>query len=169
MNAIIEKLLDSPIVKRWYTARYEARRDRTVHPAGTFDKHGRWYFAESENHGESFSGIRGPTSTWPYSYMLRARTRQHCRLLAAAWLAGEAEIPPDFARSTPDRFALFATLLLPAIARTDTGVGLLATCVESVAVVTPWLVLADYLDDQPAPKCRKSAAFIRSAVGVVQS
>jgi uncharacterized protein (TIGR02996 family) len=160
--AIVEKLLAAPAVKSWYTACYEARRDRTVNPEGDFDKQGRWYYDASENCGDSFRGIRGPTRNWPYSYMLRARTRQHARCLAAAWLTGDAELPADFTASAPVRAVVFARLVLPPAGRGPDGLALLAACLDAApGDETPWLVLADYLDDADKA-CRKAAAYIRS-------
>jgi hypothetical protein len=37
---------------------------------------------------------RGPGRAWPYSYLLRCRTRQHCKVLVQAAIAGK-EVPLD--------------------------------------------------------------------------
>lgn len=75
---------------------YEPRRDRAVNPEGEFDSAGRWYPDESEKGMGSFNAIRSPSRAWPYSYMLRARTRQHCVLLCWKTLTGR-NVPRDVA------------------------------------------------------------------------
>lgn len=73
---------------------YEARRDRLVHPEGKFDDAGRWYPSAREDCGGDGSSTRRPTRTWPYSYLLRCRTRQHARALVESALAGN-DVPTD--------------------------------------------------------------------------
>lgn len=76
---------------------YESRSTRSSHPEGTFDRQGRWYPSERENvHRDVTAGIRSPSANFPYSYMLRARTKQHCTCLAHAALYGH-DLPPDAA------------------------------------------------------------------------
>jgi hypothetical protein len=77
---------------------YEARRDRQVHPDGSFDSAGRWYPSDAEDCGGDGTCVRSPSRAWPYSYMLRCRTRQHCRALVEAALAGET-VPYDVTRA----------------------------------------------------------------------
>lgn len=55
---------------------YIARRDRRTHPAGTFDKRGRFDLADSER-CECCKGIRSPSASYPYSEMVHARTAKH--------------------------------------------------------------------------------------------
>lgn len=62
---------------------YEARKARKSHPAGSFDKGGRWYPSAAEDADSFTSSIRSPSAAWPYSYMLAARTRKHIKALAA--------------------------------------------------------------------------------------
>lgn len=57
-------------------SKYEKRQARLEHPAGTFDKQGRWYPAENEER-DCCMAIRRPTRRWPYSLMLHCRTRKH--------------------------------------------------------------------------------------------
>lgn len=73
---------------------YAARRDRKAHPEGSFDGARRWYPSDAEDCGGSGSKTRSPTWAWPYSYMLRCRTRQHCAVLVAAYCAGRP-VPED--------------------------------------------------------------------------
>jgi hypothetical protein len=58
---------------------YIARRDRTEHPEGTFDKAGRWYPTVSEK--LNTSAFRSPSREWPYSYMLACRSLAHVAAL----------------------------------------------------------------------------------------
>lgn len=66
----------------------------TDHPEGEFDKGGRWYPSDREDCGGDGTSTRSPSRSWPYSYMLRCRTREHCRALVAAALAGN-DVPAD--------------------------------------------------------------------------
>jgi hypothetical protein len=75
---------------------YTARRDRLVHPEGSFDSAGRWYPSVTEDCGGDGRCVRTPSRMWPYSYMLRCRTRQHVSALVAAALRGES-VPQDVA------------------------------------------------------------------------
>lgn len=76
---------------------YEGRRDRDVHPEGKFDSAGRWYPSEIEDADGDGTCVRSPSRAWPYSYMLRCRTRQHCRVLVERGLEGKA-VPDDVGR-----------------------------------------------------------------------
>ena len=53
-----------------------ARRDRTAHPTGKFDKRGRWYPSEDET-CECCDSVRGPSRAHPFSYMVHCRTMKH--------------------------------------------------------------------------------------------
>lgn len=53
-----------------------ARRDRTAHPSGTFDKGGRWYPSEAEQ-CDCCHAVRSPSRAHPYSYMVHCRTMAH--------------------------------------------------------------------------------------------
>jgi|WetSurMetagenome_2_1015567.scaffolds.fasta_scaffold116164_3 hypothetical protein len=75
---------------------YENRRDRAVNPEGSFDRAGRWYPSEAEDANGDGSRTRSPSRAWPYSYMLRCRTRQHVRVLVERSLAG-MPVPSDVA------------------------------------------------------------------------
>ena len=77
---------------------YAARRDRLVNPEGSFDSAGRWYPSAAEDCGGDGRCVRTPSRAWPYSYMLRCRTRQHVSALVAAALAGES-VPCDVAEA----------------------------------------------------------------------
>jgi len=95
---------------------YEARRDRVVHPEGTFDNAGRWYPSERESCGGSGTQVRGPSRKWPYSYMHRCRTKAHVSNLVRAGLAG-ADVPPDVERvlAAPERH--YGNLVIPTAKR----------------------------------------------------
>lgn len=60
---------------------YRARQARLIHPAGTFDKAGRWFPSEAEDCGVSAT-IRTPSRAYPYSYMRACRSRRHIERLA---------------------------------------------------------------------------------------
>lgn len=55
---------------------YLARRDRTQHPDGRFDRKGRWYAADAERRA-CCNGIRTPSAAYPYNQMLHCRTAEH--------------------------------------------------------------------------------------------
>lgn len=73
---------------------FSARKERLTHPDGTFDKQGRWYPSEIEDAEGDGSCVRSPSRAWPYSYMLRCRTRAHCKTLVERALAGQ-DVPDD--------------------------------------------------------------------------
>lgn len=77
---------------------YEARRDRWVHPEGTFDGAGRWYPSDTEDADGFTSSIRSPSRAWPYSYMVAARTKKHVTALIQIALAG-GKVPSDISRA----------------------------------------------------------------------
>ena len=52
------------------------RRDRKVHPDGSFDSAGRWYPSAAEKCFCCY-GIREPSRSWPYSQMQHCRTAAH--------------------------------------------------------------------------------------------
>jgi len=55
---------------------FASRHDRASHPAGDFDKAGRWYPSATE-HASCCNAIRTPSRAHPYSYMVHCRTRRH--------------------------------------------------------------------------------------------
>ena len=63
-------------------ALYELRRDRLMHPRGTFDKGGRWYPSADEE-CDCCHHIRTPSRSWPYSMLMHCRTFKHCKQLVA--------------------------------------------------------------------------------------
>jgi len=75
---------------------YGPRQVREVNPEGDFDNAGRWSPSARENAGGSGTSTRSPSRAWPYSYMLRCRTRQHAAVLLERALAGR-DVPPDVA------------------------------------------------------------------------
>lgn len=83
-----------------------ARRDRTAHPAGSFDKAGRWYPSESETCA-CCSSVRSPSRSFPYSYMTHCRTMAHVANLfgvSATDLRKEVRrLDPDSAPKAPVR------------------------------------------------------------------
>ena len=89
---------------------YIARRDRRIHPVGTFDNAGRWYPSDAEDCGVSNSH-RSPSRSYPYSYMTACRSRRHVAALAA---------------QSPALFAAELVRASSAIARTQESDGLAA-------------------------------------------
>jgi len=83
-----------------------ARRDRTAHPSGKFDKAGRWYPSENET-CECCSSVRSPSRSFPYSYMTHCRTMAHVASLynvSVADLRKEVrKLDPDSAPAKPSR------------------------------------------------------------------
>lgn len=80
------------------TATYLARKDRTAHPTGEFDKRGRWYASATESQS-CCAGIRTPSAAYPYSEMIHCRTIEHVAALhgveaAALRRAVRAARPP---------------------------------------------------------------------------
>lgn len=67
---------------------YAARKNRILHPDGEFDNAGRFYPSSTEDADNFTSSIRSPSRSWPYSYMVAARTLKHIKALAA--------VRPDF-------------------------------------------------------------------------
>ena len=65
-------------------ARWLRRQERTEHPAGKFDKAGRWEPSTSEDCDGFTSHTRTPSRAWPYSYLLAARSLEHCEALSDA-------------------------------------------------------------------------------------
>lgn len=58
---------------------YNARQNRSSHPAGEFDKKGRFYLSEV---CDCCKGIRSPSAAYPYSQMVHGRSAKHiCNLL----------------------------------------------------------------------------------------
>lgn len=62
---------------------YEARQARCEHPAGSYDRQGRWYPNEGEEQ-ECGKAIRSPSRAWPHSLMMHCRSLKHCRNLVEA-------------------------------------------------------------------------------------
>ena len=59
---------------------YLARKNRTAHPDGEFDKRGRWY-PDAHEQRECCSGISQPTASYPYPLMIHCRTVEHVATL----------------------------------------------------------------------------------------
>lgn len=57
-------------------ARFLARQARREHPAGLFDRRGRWYPIEAEWQ-DCCAAVSGPSHRHPYSYMTHCRTVSH--------------------------------------------------------------------------------------------
>jgi hypothetical protein len=112
---------------------YEARRDRLAHPEGEFDSGGRWHPSEREDADGDGSCTRRPSRAWPYSYLLRCRTRQHCAALVQRGLAG-LDVPPDVADAV--RPQLTAVRPLPcelAGLCHDTPIGIVSDRLQEIA------------------------------------
>lgn len=119
-------------IKQLIRAVYEARRDREVHPEGTFDGAQRWYPSDRENGEKDVTYVRGPSRSGPLSYMHRARTKQHCKRLVERAIAGH-DVPEDVQRAalmlrlSPEQLAAVRAR----VALTDQA--FLAAVVEEVA------------------------------------
>ena len=59
---------------------FDKRKDRVEHPAGSFDRQGRWFPAQEETQ-DCCRGLRSPSRAWPYSLLLHCRTKKHCQNL----------------------------------------------------------------------------------------
>jgi hypothetical protein len=79
MNTPVDVGID---LNKMVDAIYQSRKDRLSHPNGSFDKHHRWYPTAEENSDNYTSSIRTPSKSWPYSYMIAARTKKHLLALA---------------------------------------------------------------------------------------
>lgn len=88
--------MTKPEIKALVAVVYSARKDRESHPEGSCDKAGRWYPTAREDADGDGSCTRNPSAAWPWSYMLRCRTRQHCAKLVERALAG-LDVPADVA------------------------------------------------------------------------
>lgn len=79
MNAQIETVSPVSTTVEQLEAAYQMyvkRQNRTTHPAGKFDKAGRWYPAGDEV-CSCCTGIRNPSRAWPFSLMTHCRTAEH--------------------------------------------------------------------------------------------
>ena len=65
-------------------ARWLRRKERTEHPDGNFDNAGRWDPSADEDCDDFTSRTRTPSRKWPYSYLLAARSLEHCEALEDA-------------------------------------------------------------------------------------
>lgn len=70
---------------------YDLRRSRAEHPAGKFDKAGRWY-PDGEELQNCCPIVRSPSRQWPYSFMTHCRTREHITNLVISRHLAECEI-----------------------------------------------------------------------------
>jgi hypothetical protein len=77
---------------------YGLRNSRREHPEGSFDKAQRFYPSAREDADGDGTNVRSPSRAWPYSYMLRCRTRQHCAVLVRRAIDG-LDVPPDVRRA----------------------------------------------------------------------
>lgn len=97
---------------------FRARQRRDDHPEGRFDGTV-WYPSKEEDCGDVIGRVRQPTRRWPYSYMIRCRTYDHCkRLVWKALFVGdggdpEVCVPPDV------RFTACTAAALPAFYRLE--------------------------------------------------
>ena len=53
---------------------YDDLKGRSLHPAGRFDKGGRWYAENSD-----LISVRSPSHAWPFSEMKACRTRKYVK------------------------------------------------------------------------------------------
>lgn len=60
--------------------RYLARKNRTAHPEGKWDRGGRWYPTGAELRA-CCNSIRPPSRNWPRSLMQHCRTAEHVAAL----------------------------------------------------------------------------------------
>jgi hypothetical protein len=63
MNIVNKEIID---------AVYQDLKNRTINPAGAFDKGGRFWLENDE-----LVNVRCPSAAWPYSQMTAARTRKY--------------------------------------------------------------------------------------------
>jgi len=59
---------------------YIRRQKREVHPAGKFDRGGRWYPTDDEEQ-KCCASIRQPSRAWPYTLMSHCRSMAHVAAL----------------------------------------------------------------------------------------
>lgn len=76
-------------------ALYRDRRDRRQHPAGSFDKAGRWYPDDDTETQPCCGRIRNPSQAFPYSLM------KHCR--SAEHVANLTGVPASILRNSVER------------------------------------------------------------------
>lgn len=155
---LLKKLMKEPALKAAVLSLFVSRSGRWSHPDGTFDSAGRFYPADTEKVLDSFDGIRRPTRSWPYSYMLRARTRDHCKRLVLASLVakGSDSLPKDVVAEVgelPFRAIMIGRMLLPkAYAADAEGIALAASALADFVAGNSeplrWGVLADWLADR---------------------
>lgn len=62
-------------------ALYQQRQARQAHPAGSFDRAGRWHPDETET-CDCCASVRSPSRRFPYSLMQHCRTIKHIAQLA---------------------------------------------------------------------------------------
>jgi hypothetical protein len=55
---------------------FSSRQDRKSHPDGKFDNAKRWYPSDREK-CDCCGNVRGPSRTFPFSYMVHCRTKKH--------------------------------------------------------------------------------------------
>ena len=59
---------------------YICRQERRTHPAGKFDRGGRWYPTDDEEQ-KCCASIRQPSRAWPYTLMTHCRSLPHIAAL----------------------------------------------------------------------------------------
>lgn len=90
---MLAKKIREDSVRTLVAALYESRQARRTHPEGRTDG-ARWYPSPREDADGDGSCTRSPSRAWPWSFMLRCRTRQHCRVLVERGLTGR-DVPDD--------------------------------------------------------------------------
>jgi hypothetical protein len=167
MERFVKKLLALPPIRRSWAALWASRNGRHTHPTGTFDTGHRWHPDECEDVYASFFGLRRPTARYPYSFMHRARTKAHCKLLTLAMMFSDpGYVPPADANrifyghwsfAPNDITSAVAEAVLPAKWRADAAARTLALDALRAYVnregddAWDWHaagVLADYLADR---------------------
>jgi hypothetical protein len=68
------KKYDETVLQAAYE--YICRQERRTHPAGKFDRGGRWYPSETEEQ-HCCKVIRNPSRAWPYTLMTHCRSVAH--------------------------------------------------------------------------------------------
>lgn len=97
---------------------YLARKDRTAHPAGSFDKAGRWFPTEAETCG-CCNAVREPSRAYPYSLMTHCRSIGH---VACLFGVDETELRRAVRTARPPKAAASrAGVYYKAVAVTDDG------------------------------------------------
>lgn len=79
--SLIEERPDDAIAAAQALTIFNRRQARIDHPEGSTDNGGRWY---PEGRDDIGMGVRTPSRSYPWSYMLHCRSLDHCECLTGA-------------------------------------------------------------------------------------